>query len=56
MIKRIKKFFADYFAFPRLYNNVTYDRYHGDYLSGSVDMCDLERRLEKLRHTPHQAW
>jgi len=27
-----------------------------EYLSRSVDMCDLERRLEKLRHNPHIVW
>ena len=27
-----------------------------EYLSKSVDMCDLERRLEELRHRSHIVW
>jgi len=29
---------------------------HEEYLSRSVDMCDLERRLEKIRHRSHIVW
>ena len=45
MIKRIKS----WFKIPTI-------DLHEEYLSRSVDMCDLERRLEKLRHNPHIVW
>ncbi len=45
MIKKI----LDWFTIPKI-------DLHEEYLSRSVDMCDLERRLEKLRHNPHIVW
>ena len=45
MIKKIIR----WFKFPSI-------DLHEDYLSRSVDMCDLERRLEKLRHQSHMVW
>ena len=45
MIKRL----INWLTFPSI-------NFHEEYLSESVDMCDLERRLEKLRHSPHIVW
>ncbi len=45
----IKRLIAKWLKFPSI-------NFHEEYLSESVDMCDLERRLEKLRHSPHIVW